>query len=291
MAPAPPGRTSSARGCYPRAPDAPALPATIVGVIVIRRDCAGDGAVRPGERPHLRAVVLTGIFARWGGPPDRVPVQRGGDPQADFLNDPWEFLEKHIVMMGMEGYGAASIKLFRLEPYPLTQAYATDTIFSTRSEVFVLKGHIAGPATGFFNAHWCPYEREETKFAVIDNQADYCFTATITGCSIGLGHETVNGSKLIVHSNHGSTPDTAAGLDVAQTQERDIRGLGGATIHKVFGPSSYRLNSRGQGRYTGTVVGWRGPGGAGPWEFRTQTYEQLPQPAPQKYRLHKLVKM
>jgi hypothetical protein len=38
-------------------------------------------------------------------------------------------------------------------------------------------------------------------------------------------------------------------------------------------------------------VGWRGANGAGPWEFRTQTYEQLPQLSPEKYALHKLVKM
>lgn len=211
--------------------------------------------------------------------------------QADFLNNPWEFLKKHIVMMGMEGYGAAGIKFFKLEPYPLAQAYATSTIFNIRSEVFVLKGHIAGPTAGFFNAYWCPYEREETKFAVIGNLADFCFTATITGCSIGLGHEAANGAKLIVHSNHGSTPDTGAGLNVAQTQERDIRNIGGTTIHKVFGPSGYRLDSKGRSKYTGTVVGWRGAGGAGPWEFRTQTYEQLPQLSPQKYKLHKVVKM
>ena len=141
-------------------------------------------------------------------------------------------------------------------------------------------------AAGYFEGYWCPYEREETKFAVIGNQVPFCFTATITGCSIGLGHETANGDKLIIHSNHGSSP--AEGLTVAQTQEADIRNLGGATVHKVFGPASYRLDSKGAGRYTGTVVGWRG---SGHWEFRTQTYEQLPQLSPQKYHLNKLIKM
>ncbi|WP_439579866.1 hypothetical protein, partial [Elioraea sp.] len=71
---------------------------------------------------------------------------------------------------------------------------------------------------------------------------------------------------------------------------QDIRALGGQTIHKVFGPSSYRVDSKGVSRYNGTVVGWRGPNGAGPWEFRTQTFEQLA-PAPAKYRLKALVKM
>jgi hypothetical protein len=209
--------------------------------------------------------------------------------QADFLNNPWDFLKHHIVLMGMEGYGDAGVKWFKLTPRPRNKAYAVSTIFNIKSDVFVLEGLLGGSTAGYFQAYWCPYEREETKFAVIGTAANFCFTAQISGCSIGLGHETGAGDKLIIHSNHGSTP--AQGLTVAQTQEQDIRALGGQTIHKVFGPSNYRLDSRGRGRYQGTVVGWRGPNGAGPWEFRTQTYEQLPQLSPEKYALHKLVKM
>jgi hypothetical protein len=205
--------------------------------------------------------------------------------QADFLANPWDFLKKHLVVMGMEGYGAAGVKWFKLEPYPRTSAYAVGT-FGTQSDVFILKGHIAGATAGYFQAYWCPYEREKTKFAVIGTAAQFAFTATITGCSIGLGHETATGDKLVVHSNRGSTPDT--GLTVAQTQEAAIRAKGGQTIHKVFGPSGYRLDSSGTSRYTGTVVGFRG---AGHWEFRTQRYEQLPQLAPQKYKLKGLAKM
>ena len=206
--------------------------------------------------------------------------------QADFLNNPWNFLKDHIVLMGMEGYGAAGVKWFKLDKYDRQKAYAVSTIFNVKSDVFLLKGHIAGATAGFFQAYWCPYEREETKFAVIGNQHDFCFTATITGCSIGLGHETATGDKLVIHSNHGSTP--ATGRTVAETQEDDIRAIGGATVKSVFSPASYRTNSKGQGKYTGTVVGWRG---GGHWEFRTQRYEQYAQLAPQKYRLKGLAKM
>ena len=63
---------------------------------------------------------------------------------------------------------------------------------------------------------------------------------------------------------------------------------GGATIDKVFGPDSYRVTRTGKSKYTGTVVGWRGSGN---WVFKTQAYEQLPQLAPQKYRLKALIDM
>lgn len=206
--------------------------------------------------------------------------------QADFLNNPWNFLSSHIVLMGMEGYGDAGVKWFKLEKYDRQKAYAVSTIFNLKSDVFLLKGHIAGATAGYFQAYWCPYEREETKFAVVGSAQNFCFTATITGCSIGLGHETANGDKLVIHSNHGST--AAEGKSVAETQEDDIRGLGGATIKSVFGPANYRTDSKGKGRYTGTVVGWRG---SGRWEFRTQRYEQYAQLAPQKYKLKGLVSM
>jgi hypothetical protein len=206
--------------------------------------------------------------------------------QADFINNPWKFLKDHIILMGMEGYGAAGPKWFKLEKYDRQKAYAVSTVFNIKSDVFLLKGHFGGTTAGHFQGYWCPYEREETKFAVIGSAHDFCFTATITGCSIGLGHETGGGDKLIIHSNHGSTPTD--GMTVAQTQEHDIRSIGGATLKTVFGPSGYRTNSKGQGRYTGTVVGWRG---SGHWEFRTQRYEQLPQLMPQKYKLKNVVKM
>lgn len=206
--------------------------------------------------------------------------------QADFIAHPWDFLGKHIIIMGMEGYGAAGLKWFKLEKYDRSKAYAVSTIFDIKSDVFLLKGHLAGTTTGYFQAYWCPYEREETKFAIIGTGADFAFTATITGCSIGLGHETAGGDKLVIHSNHGSTP--AQGKTVAETQADDIRNLAGGTLKTVFGPQQYRLDSKGNSRYTGTVVGYRG---SGHWEFRTQSYEQLPQLAPQKYKLKKLIKM
>uniref|UniRef100_UPI003F6E813A hypothetical protein n=1 Tax=Elioraea sp. TaxID=2185103 RepID=UPI003F6E813A len=137
--------------------------------------------------------------------------------QADFLNDPWDFLKSHLVLMGMEGYGAAGVKWFKLVQVPRTSAFAVSTIFNVKSDVFRLVGHLGGATAGYFQAYWCPYEREETKFAVIGTAANYCFTAEISGCSIGLGHETGTGDKLIIHSNHGSTP--APNLTVAQTQE------------------------------------------------------------------------
>ena len=207
--------------------------------------------------------------------------------QADFLADPWTFLKSHLVVMGMEGYGAGGVKWFRLRKYDKTKAYSVSTIFDIKSSVFVLEGHLAGATAGYFQGYWCPYEREATKFAVIGTAANYCFTATITGCSIGLGHETPAGDKLIIHSNHGSTP--AIGRTVAETQSDDITALGGHGLKTTFGPASYRLDTAGRSRFTGTVVGYRTA--AAGWEFRTQTYEQYAQLAPQKYKIHSLVKM
>jgi hypothetical protein len=209
--------------------------------------------------------------------------------QADFLNDPWDFLRHHIVLMGMEGYGDAGVKWFKLTRLARNTAYAVSTVSQIKSDVFQLDGHRDGPTDGYFQAYWCPYQREETKYAVIGTAANFCFTAQISGCSIGLGHETDTGHTLIIHSNRGSTP--AEGLTVAQSQEQDIRRLAEHTLRRVFGPSDYRLDSKGRARYQGTVVGWRGPNGAGPWQFRAQIYEHLPQITPRKYRLRKLVKM
>jgi hypothetical protein len=66
-----------------------------------------------------------------------------------------------------------------------------------------------------------------------------------------------------------------------------LRLVMGASGQTVFGPSSYRTGGDGT-KYTGTVVGWRH---GGHWEFRTQTYEQLPVLTPQKFALGDLKQM
>jgi hypothetical protein len=209
--------------------------------------------------------------------------------QADFLADPWGFLKEHILLSLATG-GTGRIREFKIVAKPRNVAYAVSGVFKTKSDVFELIPQPDGTA-GTFQAWWCPYMQNETHHVVVGNGADFCFTTTINGCSIGLGHETATGDKLVVHSNEARAAGYGTVAGQAPAQEAQIRNLGGATIKGVFGPASYRVDSQNVGRFTGTVVGWRDPN-ANPrqWVFRTQTYEQVAV-VPDKYKLKKLIKM
>lgn len=133
--------------------------------------------------------------------------------------------------------------------------------------------------------------QDETHAAVIGPGADSCFTTTINGCSIGLGHESVNGNMLIIHGNEAqaAAPGTAVGQAPAQAAQ--IQAIAGPTLHRTFRPSSYRVGSKGISRFAGTVVRLRNP--EAPmrrWVFETQQYEQVAV-VPDKHKLRKLVGM
>lgn len=205
--------------------------------------------------------------------------------QADFIANPWRFLKNNILLVNLSG-GTAKVGNFMIVAKPRSAAYALG-MFNRASDVFELVPVAAGSA-GSFQAWWCPYTQDETHHAVIGAAADFCFTSQIDGCSIGLGHETAAGDKLVVHSNEARVTDPAA---QAAAQDAMIRARGGATIRSVFGPASYRVDSKGQRRYEGTVVGWRDPAGAPRgWAFKTQTYELLAL-APKRYKLKSLITM
>jgi hypothetical protein len=201
--------------------------------------------------------------------------------QSDFLSDPWGFLADNLVIMGVEAYGGSGIKPFKVVSVSSSDATATKS--GTICNVFNLIPDTT--RTGSFDAYWCPYEREDTFSVTAGTAADFLFTATITGCSIGLGSETSDGSRLVLHSNLGSTHPKF--MSQGEAQDSTLKLMMGASGKTVFGPSSYRNGLNGE-KYTGTVVGWRHNGH---WEFRTQVYEQLPVLRPQKFQLVEVKRM
>lgn len=209
--------------------------------------------------------------------------------QADFIADPWGFLKKHVLLSLNTG-GTGIIREFKIIAKPRNVAYAVSGPFSSSSDVFEL---IPQPANtpGSFLAWWCPYMQNETHTAVIGPGADFCFTTAINGCTIGLGHETAMGNKLVIHSNEAQAagPNTVAGQ--SQAQKAQVRAHGAGALNSIFQPKHYRHDSKGVSRYTGTVVGWRDPNAATPrWVFKTQTYEQTAV-VPDKYKMKKLIQM
>jgi hypothetical protein len=59
--------------------------------------------------------------------------------------------------------------------------------------------------------YWCPYRAEDCLGTMVGNEADYMFTATMNGCSFGVGSATSDGSRAVYHANKGSL---SSGVDL-----------------------------------------------------------------------------
>ena len=93
--------------------------------------------------------------------------------------------------------------------------------------------------TDVFMAYWCPYTNQQTRYTTLTNLAEYMFTATMDGCSFGIGSRTPDGTCLVSHSNQNQfeTPDSKD--EMISKQKGALRGLLGSKA-KLFQPKDYR---------------------------------------------------
>jgi hypothetical protein len=138
--------------------------------------------------------------------------------------------------------------------------------------------HGVTPDGNTFNAYFCPYRDNSTLGTTISNGADFMFTATMDGCSLGVGSPAQDGSRLVYHSNLGGRGDDQ-NLILSMTL--------GASQDRIFGPQSYRTEY-GQGVLRSTTFGVR-DSGTNSWTFHAQIYFPDLQASPPRYFLRRLV--
>lgn len=95
-------------------------------------------------------------------------------------------------------------------------------------------------ATGdVFMGYWCPYEINKTRYVTLTGTADYMFTATMDGCSFGIGTPASDGSITVSHSNSAQDDTKTSHQPMIDAQKRKLRSLLGKSS-KIFDPSDYR---------------------------------------------------
>lgn len=52
-----------------------------------------------------------------------------------------------------------------------------------------------------FDAYWCPYKQDEVHAVTLSGEADRMFTATMNGCSFGVGIPSLDGAVRVAHAN------------------------------------------------------------------------------------------
>lgn len=58
-----------------------------------------------------------------------------------------------------------------------------------------------------FESYICDYDANDIRYQVLHDEADFCFTITMNGCTFGLGSANEDGSIMVSHGNKVSVKD------------------------------------------------------------------------------------
>jgi hypothetical protein len=92
---------------------------------------------------------------------------------------------------------------------------------------------------GVFMGYWCPYDIDRTSYVTLSGAADYMFTATMDGCSFGIGAAAKDGTVTVSHSNSAKDDTPTSHKPMIAAQKTNLRSLLG-TKSKLFQPGNYR---------------------------------------------------
>lgn len=114
---------------------------------------------------------------------------------SEFKADPCDFLEKNIVLQMVAGTGVVG----STDDFTLVETTKSGTLFNgTACPVYEMQ---LGSSGDLIRAYWCPYEDEKVRSTTLAGDADYMFTAKMTGCSFGVGIPAIDGSVRVAHAN------------------------------------------------------------------------------------------
>lgn len=109
-----------------------------------------------------------------------------------------------------------------------------------------------------FEAFWCDYRENQTRQVTVSDGADYLFTASMSGCSVGVGSLTPDGKRLVSHVNcarigflvaehtgEGLAGEWKGRMIQRMLQARSIRQVhGNDNGVQVVGPTQYRTDPK-----------------------------------------------
>ena len=118
--------------------------------------------------------------------------------------------------------------------------------------------------------YWCPYVQYKAISTMLGNEALFAFTATMDGCSVGLGSSNA-GNQAFVHVNAAqiATEWESEGADVARARQEASQHAQLMHSHDcttIVNPSDYRP----QNLRSSTTFAVHGLGQA--WTIKTLTY-------------------
>ncbi|MCA9062175.1 MAG: hypothetical protein KDA96_03930 [Planctomycetaceae bacterium] len=170
-------------------------------------------------------------------------------------------LENNLLMAGTLQNALTPNGLIRARISPNTNNHCVD---ANNNEIPVFNLHNNGNnANDSVQAYLLCYKANQTHSVSVGHLANFMFTTTMNGCTLGIGPNLANGTRRITHSNVGGN---------AALQRQATASVHG-TSASLFGvrllePAVYRMGMNNNATTFGIRVN-------GTWRFYFQSYQML----------------
>ena len=194
----------------------------------------------------------------------------------DFSRDPLGFLASNLVLMPVTFNGDLQdgIKKFNLLHQPTVIAKRLGTMIP----VYFL--FPSATDTGI-RAYWLPYRGDKVFGTTVGKFAKFMFTATMDGCSLGVGHDVGDGTRFVSHANAGGLGaklEPQLGMDKAREEQRRMQQSlitrkhgGSGNVEQTVTPLNYMTDVDGALVLKSTTIGIR-PNGVDDWHIYAHRY-------------------
>lgn len=196
---------------------------------------------------------------------------------SDFSKNALTFCNDNMLVMGFAGFNdthvtpADGVENFQFKLMPPDRAKGSQ--LGRKMPVYqIIPASKPGPGT--IRAYWCPYAQNNTLGVMVGGAADFMFTATMDGCTLGVGSTNADGSCMVYHANNASFGSATDKTSQGEAQATTLNLMFGASPHTQYGPLDYRVEA-GQYHLSSTTFGVRARD-TGKWHFYSQIYDKNP---------------
>jgi len=204
-----------------------------------------------------------------------------GDAKAvsEFTGDIIAFMKNNLVVAPItqtKEYGRA----MGMTLIDITPISAKDAITSNPVNVYCLRPAEEGDP--IIPIYICDYQGGNICYQVLSDEADYCFTYAMDGCTFSVGTANGSGDVMVSHANSANLTEDIQGWDTATQQEKQTmmaNSLHNSSVQGMLQPDTYRPN----GQKVSTTFGVRKNGA---WTFHYLSYLVTKKKFPCEYAHH-----
>lgn len=176
--------------------------------------------------------------------------------RSDFVRDPLEFMERHIVRCQFFDFNN-TVQINESRPHVVTikeMPGPAMVLNRPRGKVFYLSNDVSGCARNEqLPIFWVGFRPNKVTPGMLSNQSQVMFTANMDGCSLGVGSQAGDGGCLVMHANKArgmADADAQASAQYAQLHKKYD-----AQDFRIVQPSSYLANEADPGKFNATNFG------------------------------------